>query len=65
LAGLAISDYNGTYTRDTKEYRMAKMLHECEDHLIMDEIVFHYLFIERHALIDNVAKNTFWHTEDL
>jgi hypothetical protein len=44
---------------------MAKMLSECEDHLIMDEIVFHYLFIERHCLIDNVAKNTFWHTEDL
>ena len=65
LAGLTISTYAGTYTHDTKEYRMAKMLNECEDHLIMDEIVFHYLFIERHALIDNVAKNTFWHTEDL
>jgi hypothetical protein len=43
---------------------MAKMLSECEDHLIMDAVVFHYLFIERHCLIDNVAKNTFWHTAD-
>lgn len=65
LKGLSISTYAGTYTHDTYERRMAKMLQECEDHLIMDEILFHYLFIERHALIDNVAKNTFWHTEDL
>lgn len=65
LKGHTITQYAGTYTTDTYNRRMAKMLKECEDHLIMDEIVFHYLFIERHALIDNVAKNTFWHTEDL
>lgn len=65
LKGLKISTYAGTYTHDTYKYRMAKMLSECEDHLIMDAMVFHYLFIERHCLIDNVAKNTFWHTEDL
>ena len=65
LKGLTIGTFAGTYTTDSKERRFAKMLSECEDHLIMDEIVFHYLFIERHALIDNVAKNTFWHTEDL
>jgi len=65
LKGLTISKFAGTYTTDSRNRRLAKMLSECEDHLIMDEIVFHYLFIERHALIDNVAKNTFWHTEDL
>ena len=65
LKGLQISTYAGTYTTDSYKRRMAKMLSECEEHLIMDEIVFHYLFIERHTLIDNVAKNTFWHTEDL
>jgi hypothetical protein len=43
---------------------MAKMLDECEDYLVMDSVVFHYLFIERHCMIDNVAKNTFWSTED-
>ena len=52
------------YTHDTKDYRMAKMLSECEDHLIMDSIVYHYLFIERHTMIDNVAKNTFWSSAD-
>lgn len=52
------------YEYDTYEYRMAKMLSECEDHLVMDSVIFHYLFIERHCMIDNVAKNTFWSTED-
>lgn len=65
LAGMTISDYAGTYTHDTYEYRMAKMLNECEDHLIMDAVVYHYVFVEQHALVDNVCKNTFWGTEDL
>lgn len=54
----------GGFTHDTYWYRMAKMLDECEDHLVMDSILYHYLFIERHCMIDNVAKNTFWSTED-
>lgn len=64
LKGLAINTYKGTYTNDTYEYRMAKMLNECENYLVMDSVVFHYLFIERHTMVDNVAKNTFWSTED-
>lgn len=52
------------YTHDTYEYRMAKMLSQCEDYLCMDSIIYHYLFIEHHCMIDNVAKNTFWSTED-
>ncbi len=65
LAGLTISDYVGTYTHDTYEYRMAKMLNECEEHLVMDAMVYHYVFVEQHTLVDNVCKNTFWGTEDL
>lgn len=69
LGGITVKDFSGesgrTYTKDTYEYRMAKMLSECEDHLIMDSVVYHYLMIERHLLVDNVAKNTFWSTEDL
>ena len=64
LADLTISTYAGTHTHDTYEYRMAKMLDECEDYLCMESVVFHYLFIERHTMVDNVAKNTFWSTED-
>lgn len=65
LKGLTVSEYAGTYDTDSYKYRMAKMLQECEDHLVMDSVVYHYLFIERHTMVDNVAKNTFWSTEDL
>lgn len=64
LGGSSVTEYNGRYTHDTYRYRMAKMLNECEDYLVMDSVVFHYLFIERHTMIDNVSKNTFWSTED-
>ena len=63
-AGIKTTAYVGTYTRDTYERRMAKMLKECEQYLAMDSIIYHFLFIERHCMIDNVAKNTFWSTED-
>ena len=65
LKGLTISKYAKTYEYDTQEYRIAKMLNECENHLVMDSVVYHYLFIQRHTMVDNVAKNTFWSTEDL
>lgn len=66
LGGITVREFSGkTYTKDDYYYRMAKMLSECEDHLIMDSVVYHYLAIERHLLVDNVAKNTFWSTEDL
>jgi hypothetical protein len=44
---------------------MAKMLNECEDYLIMDSVVYHFCYLERHTLVDNVAKNTFWSSSDL
>lgn len=59
-----VSTYAGTYEYDTQDYRMAKMLSECEEYLCMDSIIYHFLFIERHSMVDNVAKNTFWSTED-
>ena len=61
-SNLTIASQNFEF--DCKEYRAAKMLRECEDYLIMDSIIFHYLFIERHTMSDNVSKNTFWNTED-
>ena len=64
LKGTAIDTFAGTYTHDTKEYRIAKMLSECEDYLCLDSVIYHFLMLERHSMIDNVAKNTFWSTED-
>ena len=60
LRGVTIAQYAGTYTNDTFEYRMAKMLSECEDYMAMDSVVYHFCYIERHTMVDNVAKNTFW-----
>ena len=60
LRGSTVSQYAGTYDHDTFEYRMAKMLSECEDYMAMDSVVYHFCFIERHTMVDNVAKNTFW-----
>lgn len=64
LKGFTTTRFGGQYTHDTYEYRIAKLLHECEDYMVMDSVVFHYLYILRHTMVDNVAKNTFWSTED-
>lgn len=64
LSGKSELSLAKTYELDSKEYRAAQMLSEAGKYLIMDSIVYHYLFIERHTMVDNVAKNTFWNTED-
>lgn len=35
------------------------------DHFDLDSTMWHYLFTERHTMVDNRAKNVFPHTEDL
>lgn len=65
LRGTRITQYSGTYQYDTKERRIAKMLSECEDYLVMDSIVYHFVYLERHTMVDNVAKNNFWSSTDL
>lgn len=65
LRGTTVTQYAGTYTKDTFNRRMAKMLSECEDYLVMDSVVYHFVYIERHTMVDNVAKNTFWSSSDL
>ena len=64
LKGTPVSTFAKEYKTDCKQYRLAKMLSECEDYLCLDSVIYHYLMIERHSMIDNVAKNTFWSTED-
>ena len=38
---------------------------EFEDHFVKDSILFDYLFTCRHLMVDNRAKNKFFHTVDL
>jgi len=65
LRGVTITQYAGTYTHDTFERRMAKMLSECEDYMVMDSFMYHYIYLERHTMVDNVSKNNFWSSTDL
>ena len=65
LRGTTVSQYAGIYTRDTFERRMAKMLSECENYMVMDSVVYHFVYLERHTMVDNVSKNSFWSSSDL
>ena len=49
---------NATQARDTY---MNDFKAEFEKHFQADNLCFTYLFTERHLMIDNRAKNTFWH----
>lgn len=48
-----------TYANDTAEYRAAKFKAEVADYFVVNSLTYHYLFTERHCMVDNRAKNTF------
>lgn len=52
-----------TYTNDTTDYRAAKFKNEVADYFSVDSLTYHYLFTERHCMVDNRAKNTFYSYE--
>lgn len=57
--------YGGTtYTNDTAEYRAAKFKAEYQDYFVKNSLLYHYLFTERHMMVDNRAKNVFASTDD-
>jgi hypothetical protein len=47
------------YTNDTAAYRAAKFKAEVGNYFTVDSLTYHYLFTERHCMVDNRAKNTF------
>ena len=49
-----------TYATDSPAYRDAKFVHQFDDYFVRDQVLFHYLFTERHCMVDNRAKNTFF-----
>ena len=52
--------YGGVeYTTDSADCRKAKFKAELEQYFAVDSLLYHYLFTERHCMIDNRAKNTF------
>ncbi len=52
--------YDGvTYTTDSAAYRAAKFRAELADHFNVDSLLYHYVFTERHLMVDNRAKNCF------
>lgn len=58
-------EYGGvSYTTDSAEYRAAKFVAELEDYFVKDSVLYHYLFTERHSMVDNRAKNVFVSTDD-
>ena len=51
---------NGTtYANDTAAYRAAKFKAEVANYFVVSSLTYHYLFTERHCMVDNRAKNTF------
>ena len=52
--------YGGVeYTKDTKEYRLAKFSAELSNHFVEEAIIFYYLFTEIMLSIDQREKNAF------
>lgn len=54
----------GSFSTDTVEYRKAKFINEFEEYFEPQSAFYHYVYTERHTMIDNRAKNVFPHTED-
>ena len=63
LAGGAVTINGTTYTNDSAAYRAAKFVAEFDEHFSRDSMLYHYLFTERHCMIDNRAKNVFFSYE--
>lgn len=55
---------NAGFETDTAEYRKWRFISEFDRYYISDSVMYHYLYTERHTMIDNRAKNVFTHTED-
>lgn len=56
--------YDGvTYTTDSAAYRAAKFRAELGDYFSVDSLLYHYVFTERHLMVDNRAKNCFFSYE--
>ena len=52
--------YSGIeYTTDSADYRLAKFKNEVEDHFVLDDAIFYYIYTEFFLMIDSRVKNSF------
>lgn len=49
-----------TYPTDNEAYRTAKFKKELGNHVVLNSVLFHYLYTLVFSQVDNRAKNTFW-----
>ena len=57
-------EYNGvTYTTDSAAYRLAKFNAEVSNYFALKSLLYHFLYLEYFAALDNVSKNTFYSYE--
>ena len=48
------------YVVDNAAYRNAKFVAEFDNYFVRDQMLFHFLFTERHCMSDNRSKNVFF-----
>ena len=54
---------NVEYTTDSAEYRLAKFKNEVGNYFALTSLLYHFLYLEFFAALDNVSKNTFYSYE--
>ena len=58
--GTSVTYGGTTYATDSAAYRLAKFKAEFKDYFAVTSMLYHFLYLEFFAALDNVSKNTFY-----